>query len=546
VASEELENSLRTEVEGYVNSRLSGILEEISRLQSQTNEMFTRFMERLSDDVQQDAPIYAAISEHLRASHKRGIEEAAAGSMGTKASSDVAILKASIDEINEQQSQANILTSLVNHAASFAPRVAFFVVKNDHAIGWRARGLEGSVGDDSVREIALPLSAKTLLSDTVELRSTWSGEPGANAEDHLLLSKLGDESPQRMVAIPLVARNKAAAVLYADSAKLGPEAINLEALETLVRVSGMAVELLAARRATSAPGTSAASTSVQPAAQPATQPAESPRPAPAVTTPTAPLPVAPPVSAPLPPLPTAVSIPEAPVEEAKPAPKTPERAPAEHFPTVDLEDVASNGEAATATPPVPAPSAKPAPTPSTSWTEAQKITTAPLEVKREIAEPKIEATPVVTTTPPVSIPSTPAAPPPPPSTTPAPAEAAPATVTAPLGSARQYGRGAEVELPVEVGEGEKRLHIDARRFARLLVSEIKLYNEEKVQKGRGEGDLYERLREEIDRSRMMYEKRVSPNVASRYDYFHQELVNTLAEGKADKLGRSYPGASVNS
>ncbi|MEJ7711269.1 MAG: hypothetical protein WKF84_15740 [Pyrinomonadaceae bacterium] len=61
-------------------------------------------------------------------------------------------------------------------------------------------------------------------------------------------------------------------------------------------------------------------------------------------------------------------------------------------------------------------------------------------------------------------------------------------------------------MPIEVNEGEKRLHIDARRFARLLVSEIKLYNEEKVQKGRHEGDLYNRLQEEIDRSRLMYEK----------------------------------------
>lgn len=532
MASEELENSLRTEVEGYVSSRLSGILEEISRLQSQTNEMFTRFMERLGDDIQQDAPIYAAISEHLRSAHKRGIEEAAAGSTGTKASSDVAILKASIDEINEQQTQASILTSLVNRAASFAPRVAFFVVKNDHAIGWRARGLEGSVGDDSVREIALPLSAKTLLSDTVELRATWSGEPGANAEDHLLLKKLGDESPQRMVAIPLVARNKAAAVLYADSAKLGPEAINLEALETLVRVSGMAVELLASRRAT---GSTSATTA---AAAPAVQPAETPRtPSAPSNIVTAPLPeVAPPP--PPPPAPPKVTEPEAPVEERKPAPK-PERAPAEHFPTVALEDVASNGEAATIAPPPPPP--KPAAPPVTTWTEAQKVPTAPLEAKEAKAEKpdtKSEATPSFAPPPP------PVTPPPAPSTETS-TEAAPASVTAPLGTARQYGRGAEVELPVEVSEGEKRLHIDARRFARLLVSEIKLYNEEKVQKGRGEGDLYDRLREEIDRSRMMYEKRVSPNVASRYDYFHQELVNTLAEGNADKLGRSYPGAAVN-
>ena len=103
-----------------------------------------------------------------------------------------------------------------------------------------------------------------------------------------------------------------------------------------------------------------------------------------------------------------------------------------------------------------------------------------------------------------------------------------------------------MELPVEVtNEDERRLHNDARRFARLLVSEIKLYNEQKVTEGRSQNDLYVRLREYIDRSREMYDKRVKPEVAERYDYFHQELVNTLAEGDVAKLGSGYPGAALS-
>ena len=88
------------------------------------------------------------------------------------------------------------------------------------------------------------------------------------------------------------------------------------------------------------------------------------------------------------------------------------------------------------------------------------------------------------------------------------------------------------------------MHNDARRFARLLVSEIKLYNEPKVKEGRSRNDIYDRLREDIDRSRQMYDKRVAPPVAARHDYSHQELVNTLAEGDSAKLGVSYPGAVV--
>jgi hypothetical protein len=101
-----------------------------------------------------------------------------------------------------------------------------------------------------------------------------------------------------------------------------------------------------------------------------------------------------------------------------------------------------------------------------------------------------------------------------------------------------------VDLPIEVSEDERRLHNDARRFARLLVSEIKLYNEQKVKEGREARDLYERLREAIDRSREMYDKRVQPPVAAKFDYFHYELISSLAEGEIGKLGGNYPGAAI--
>jgi hypothetical protein len=100
-----------------------------------------------------------------------------------------------------------------------------------------------------------------------------------------------------------------------------------------------------------------------------------------------------------------------------------------------------------------------------------------------------------------------------------------------------------VDLPIDVPEEERRLHNDARRFARLLVSEIKLYNEKKVLEGRQAHDLYDRLKEAIDRSREMYDKRVQPPVAAKFDYFHYELVNSLGEGDSARLGANYPGAS---
>jgi hypothetical protein len=70
----------------------------------------------------------------------------------------------------------------------------------------------------------------------------------------------------------------------------------------------------------------------------------------------------------------------------------------------------------------------------------------------------------------------------------------------------------------------------ARRYARLLVSEIKLYHEKDVADGLRDRDLMARLGGEIARARMTYEERVPQTVRVRADYFQAELVRTLADG----------------
>jgi hypothetical protein len=87
-----------------------------------------------------------------------------------------------------------------------------------------------------------------------------------------------------------------------------------------------------------------------------------------------------------------------------------------------------------------------------------------------------------------------------------------------------------------IPEEEQKLHDDAKRFARLLVSEIKLYNEAQVSAGREHRDLYDRLREDIERSRRMYMDRVPIHIHSSTNYFYEELVRTLANGDPTLLG----------
>ena len=75
----------------------------------------------------------------------------------------------------------------------------------------------------------------------------------------------------------------------------------------------------------------------------------------------------------------------------------------------------------------------------------------------------------------------------------------------------------------------------AKRYARLLVSEIKLYHEPAVVAGQRERDLASRLGGEIARARVLYEERVPADVRERTDYFRDELVRTLANGDATLL-----------
>jgi len=89
--------------------------------------------------------------------------------------------------------------------------------------------------------------------------------------------------------------------------------------------------------------------------------------------------------------------------------------------------------------------------------------------------------------------------------------------------------------PPAEASGDSEEHVSAQRYARLLVSEIKLYHEEAVIEGRRDRDLATRLGGEIARARVMYEQRVPPNIRRQADHFHDELVRTLADGDASLL-----------
>ncbi len=93
-------------------------------------------------------------------------------------------------------------------------------------------------------------------------------------------------------------------------------------------------------------------------------------------------------------------------------------------------------------------------------------------------------------------------------------------------------------------EEELKFQKDAKRFARLLVSEIDLYNKTKVADGRKNKDLYKRLKSDIERSRLTFHKRFAKPVGPPVDYFHEELIRALANNDASLMGPEYPGPSA--
>lgn len=658
--SEELEKSLKTEFESHLKDvvakmqqDLNGFQEkfetEIESHKTRLSEVLKDFSARFNTNEELDEVFRESVVEHLRLARDEGARitaEALTEAEQMEKDSAPAVsfneLRDAINDISSQSSQAEILKSLVTHAAQYVSRGAFFIIKNEHFVGWRVFGKEADMDDKAVREVYFPISASTVLGESVRSLATVESSFGTYDDDAYYLEKFDFGQPDRMYALPLVARGRGVAVLYADYGREGTT-VNIEALETMMRVAGLTVELLAASRGGknradenvqtenvqtaetsqadySEPQSFAAVPSVEEKdsqdfgsenepvenysyEQPQTEnysdyqfeskaadefetadstyadnreeeksneyqtslndyrfeydkaadETEKENPVSNYDYSTSDYNYSEPATEESSP---AYSIEEEVVEEPKTVANEPdwnkevetngysynystEKAEEEttsyepptsqndyHIPATNSYEFESNkveetptyeietNETVSSQYEVPGYEQESQPTVSQNYTAPQTENSYSYEAPTETKEPAY-AEPVETVS--QSVISQPA-------------------------KTRFSERN--VDLPIDVAEDERRLHNDARRFARLLVSEIKLYNEQKVNEGRTSYDLYERLREAIDRSREMYDKRVQPPVAAKFDYFHYELVNSLADGDENRLGGSYPGATV--
>ena len=546
--TEELELSLRSEFEAHLKKVFADVQRQVADFQnsidaelgkhrSQMLDTLNAFSSQISSEPEVDKAFSQSVIEHLRIARDDGAKLAAkamadAETMDSDSPSSVSFnfARDAVNDISSQTSQAAILQTLVKHCEHFTPRGVFFIVRNEHFVGWQAFGDESKADESAVRGLNFPVSSDTVLGDAIRNLTTTERTGSSDEDNSSYLQPLGFKVPSSMRSIPLVARGRGVAALYVDGG-VSDRPVNIEALEMLVRVAGLTVELLASNQA-ARPAAEATQTVSTPSPSVREHKTESSDKSQFVTNEPSQEVESDPASS------------WQDVSEAAPAWNTAESEP-EHESISETES-------------------EPTTTDAPSY-EVETFASETAPVKAEVvdsfeptaaqSEPEIETSGGFTFTPQeefepevqhfqgADVVET---------------SQADEVETPQFESnghsveesnsqpepQKSFSSPRRVDLPIEVSEEERGTHTKARRFARLLVSEIKLYNEDKVKQGRESGDLYDRLKEAIDRSREMYDKRVEPPVSSKFDYFHYELVNDLAEGDPNRLGSAYPGATV--
>src|SRR5579872_5195595 len=164
---------------------------------------------------------------------RRVLEELQPG-LGLGDSSPKQLLHA-ISAVRQANGQKEILSALLDGASQFSSRAALFVVRGGTVTGWQGRGF---ADNDEVRNFSLDASSG-LGARVLEQKAPVRG----NAEDMDVNFTSSFSAPQdnRVLLLPLLLKEKLAAVLYADAGT-----------ESGGQLDDAALEMVALRRATGA------------------------------------------------------------------------------------------------------------------------------------------------------------------------------------------------------------------------------------------------------------------------------------------------------
>lgn len=430
-----------------------------------------------------------------------------------------------------------VFAVLTEEAAQWDVRAAVFDVRGRAAWGASAHGFGAGLPENVIRSLIIQLAQDTPFRHVCETAGPVEATADTLRKNRNVLDKLKPAPHAPILLLPIRSAGTVSAIFYADPGEKN-QPLPINALKILAEFAGAQIDRLIAlsggvaeesaeeEQAEPAEVAAVPAESIAEPAEPRAaqiHAAESVQPEPAPEAPVA-------VEAPVEEVVQAPPAVEEPIQAAPPGEEpmpleTPAEAAAVEAPGAEtgVEEVHVE-TAEVVEPPVQEPELPPPPVETV--VETPEPEAPPPLIESQTAQPHYE--------PPVEV----IAPPPPPIEPPIPVlvpEPAPPPMIPP----------SPVGFDVShLSESEQKVHKDARRFARLLVSEIELYNKTKVADGRRNRDLYKRLKSDIDRSRQTFDKRFGKLLDKHYDYLHDELIKTLALGDASLLGPEFPGPAA--
>lgn len=132
-----------------------------------------------------------------------------------------------------------------------------------------------------------------------------------------------------------------------------------------------------------------------------------------------------------------------------------------------------------------------------------------------------------------------------PAAAPAPAPAGPEPMATPDAASPEVSPATPPPPDVtSLPDADQESHRKAHRFARVAVQDLMAYHKGKIPEGSNNRNLYDVLREDIEKTRENYQKKFASTAAAAYDYLHYELVVKLANNDPAVLGPNYPGPAT--
>jgi hypothetical protein len=86
--------------------------------------------------------------------------------------------------------------------------------------------------------------------------------------------------------------------------------------------------------------------------------------------------------------------------------------------------------------------------------------------------------------------------------------------------------------------GDPAAHEAAKRLARIIISDIALYNQRAVEEGVRNGTIHDVLRDEIQEGKKLYERRVPAEIVSSTDYYREAIDGFARKRKMEMQKRA--------